>query len=98
MPVFRLLQANGRPLYFAAAMVFAGLANGLALLVLSRMRSLGLRIGFWRTHRDLTLYRQYWRVAPEQNWSRVPIIFALLSFVLAGCLLWMSVHGIEIPR
>ena|GEM_PF-4215561 len=98
MLVFRLLQANGRLLYFAAAMVFAGLANGLALLVLSRMRSLGLRIEFWRTHRDLTLYRQYWRLAPEQNWSRAPIIFALLSFALAGCFLWVSMRGIEVPR
>ena len=42
MPVFRLLQANGRLPSFEAAMVFAGLANGLAFFVLSRMRSLGL--------------------------------------------------------
>ena len=91
--MFRLLQANGRLPYFATAMVFAGLANGLALFVLNRMRSLGLRIGFCRTHKDWALYRQYWRVAPERNWSRIPIIFAVLSFVLAGWFLWLLIEG-----
>jgi len=87
---FRLLQANVRLPYFAAALVFAALANGIAFLVLSRMRSLGLRIGVWRSHKDWALYRQYWRIAPERNWSRAPIILVVLSFLLAGCLLWMS--------
>ena len=98
MPVLKLLQATGRLPYFAAAMVFGGLANGLAFLVLSRMHSLDLRIGFWRTQKDWALYRQYWRVAPRHNWSRAPIIFAVLSFVTAACLLWMSVRGVQVPR
>lgn len=79
-------------------MVFVGLANGLAFLILSRMRSLGLRIGFWRIHKDWALYRQYWRVAPRQKWSRAPIIFAVLSFVLAACLMWISLLGVHASR
>jgi len=99
MPVLRLLHAHSTIAYFASAMVFAGLANGLAFFVLWRMRRLGHRVGILRTlGKDWALYRAYWRVAPEQNWSRIPLIIGPISFVLAGCLLFMSVCGMQIPR
>jgi hypothetical protein len=80
--VFRMLLMSIRLPLFAAAMVFAALANGLAFFVLGRMRSLGHRVGIWRTSKDWALYREYWRVAPERDWSRAPIVIGLLSFVL----------------
>jgi hypothetical protein len=84
--VFRTLLMSIRLPFFAAAMVLGALANGLAFFVLGRMHSLGHRIGVWRTRRDVALYREYWRVAPSRNWSRAPLIVALLSFLLAGWL------------
>ena len=65
--MIRTLLSNIRLPFFAVAMVFAALANGLAFFVLGRMRSLGHRVGVWRTHRDWFLYREYWRLAPERN-------------------------------
>ena len=99
MPVLRLLQANGRIPYFAAAMLLGGLANGLFFFVLWRMKKLGRSIGIRRTMgKDWALYRDYWRVAPRQNWSRAPLVIGPLSFVVAGFLMWMSIRGIQIPR
>jgi hypothetical protein len=58
---------------FIAAMIFAALANGFAFFVLYKLRSLGYHVGVWRTTRDWALYREYWRVAPTNKWSRDPI-------------------------
>jgi len=55
--VFRMLLTSIRLPFFAAAMVFGALANGLAFFVLGRMRSLGHQVGIWRTDRDWALYR-----------------------------------------
>jgi len=93
-----MLLTSIRLPFFAAAMVFGALANGLAFLVLGRMRLLGHRVGLWRTHRDWALYREYWRVAPERNWSRAPIMMSILSFVLAVWCLWLSLKGAQIPH
>jgi hypothetical protein len=98
MPVLRLLSSSANLAYFAAAMIFGGIANALLFLVLLRMRSAGERIGFWRTHKDWALYRQYWQIAPARNWSRAPIILSLMSLVLALSMMWMSIQGIHIPR
>jgi hypothetical protein len=88
--MFKVLLMNVRLPFFLAAMAFGGLANVLAFFVLARMRSLGRRVGVWRTHRDWVLYRDYWRVAPYHKWSRAPIILALASFAAGGCFLWMA--------
>lgn len=99
MPILGQLHAQGTIAYFASAMAFGGLANGLACFVFWRMRKLGWQVGIWRTiGKDWALYRAYWRVAPEQNWSRIPLIIAPISFLLAGYLLFMAVGGIDIPR
>ena len=84
--------------FFGAAMLLGGLANGLAFLVLDRMSSLGHRVGIWRTPKDWGLYREYWRIAPERNWSREPITIALLSFVLAGYLMWLSMKCVVVSQ
>jgi hypothetical protein len=77
---------------FLIAMMFAGVSNILAFLILFRMCSLGYRVRLWRTVKDWTLYREYWRVAGHRNWSRAPMILALISFVLAGCFLLAAMH------
>ena len=84
---------------FGTAMVFAALTNGLAFVVFGRMRSLGHRIGVWRTYSDWILYREYRRIAPERNWSRVPIIVGLLSFfVLAFVFMCLWIKGTHLPH
>jgi len=96
--VFRIMLMSVRWPFFGAAMLLGGLANGLAFLVLDRMGSLGRRVGIWRTHKDWALYREYWRKAPERNWSRAPIAIALLCLVLAGYFMWLSMKGVVVPR
>ena len=54
MLAIRLLRAWDTRI-LRAAMVFEALANGLAFMILSRMRSLGVRVGIWRTHKDLCI-------------------------------------------
>jgi hypothetical protein len=72
-------------IYFAIAMLFGGLANACSFFVLGRMRSLGRNVGAWRwPHKDIALYRDYWNLAPERNWSRAPLIIGLVSFILAA--------------
>lgn len=73
---------------FSVAMLFGGLANGCAFFVFSRMKRLGRKVGHWRWFQeDLALYREYWNLAPERNWSRAPLIFGVVSFILAACFL-----------
>ena len=96
--MFRILLMNVRLPFFVAAMVFGALANGLAFIVLGRMRSFGHRVGVWRTHSDWALYREYWRVAPGNNWSRAPITIGILSFILAAWLMWLSLKGLRVPH
>jgi hypothetical protein len=79
-----------RPAFFALAMIFGAAANGCALFMLYRMRSIGHKIGIWRTGRDLALYREYWRIAPEKNWSRAPLTIGIISLILTGCFLFQS--------
>ncbi len=74
-------------LLFGIAMVFAGLANYLAFTVLHRMQSAGVQVGLWRGRNDFRLYGDYWRIAPERGWSRLPIIGLVVSFLLAACFL-----------
>lgn len=96
--MIRLMLSSIRLPFFALAVVFAALANGLAFLVLGRMRSLGHRVGVWRTHRDWAIYREYWRVAPERHWSRASIAMGILSLALAASFLWLSLKGVRVPR
>jgi hypothetical protein len=74
-------------LLIGSAMLFGGVANSLAFLVLQRMQSAGYRIGFWRIPSDVTLYREYWRIAPGRGWSRLPVVGLSVSFIIAACLL-----------
>ena len=96
MPINRLLQANGKLAHFVVAMAFGALANGMAFLILWRMRRLGRQVGLWRIlGKDWALYREYWRVAPAQNWSRAPLVVGIVSFFVAIWLMWMAAAGIH---
>jgi hypothetical protein len=75
---------------FLIAMFFAAIANCCAFLVLSRMSRIGHQVGIWRTHKEFSLYRDYWRVAPTMKWSRVPLIAGFISFVFAAAILLFS--------
>src|SRR5258708_7212007 len=64
-------------------MLFAGLASGCALLVLQRSKkALGCPAGVWPSQ-HFALYREYWRIASNENWSRLPLILGLGSFSVA---------------
>lgn len=77
-----------RILLFGTAMLFGGVANGLAFSALHRMQSVGYSVGLWRTWKDFRLYSEYWRIAPEKKWSRLPMVGFVVSFILAGCFLF----------
>ncbi|HVO79697.1 MAG TPA: hypothetical protein VMT28_03140 [Terriglobales bacterium] len=86
--VWWLARPDVSVLLFGIAMLFGGVANGQAFLVLHRMQSTGYPVGLWRTSlKDLRLYREYWRIAPEKGWSRLPMVAFTLSFILAACFL-----------
>jgi hypothetical protein len=74
--------------FFGVSMFFAGLANSLSCLVLYRMEVAGYGLGYWRWFaKDLKLYSEYWRIAPEKGWSRFVLGGAMLCFLLAAAFL-----------
>jgi hypothetical protein len=74
---------------FGVAMFFGGTANSFACRVLHRMDEAGYQIGYWRWFsKDLKLYSEYWRIAPNKGWSRLTLIGAVLCFLLAGLFLF----------
>ena len=69
---------------FGAVCLFGGLANSLAFLVLHRMETAGYQVGHWRWFfKDLKLYSEYWRIAPNEGWSRFTLGGAILCFLFA---------------
>ena len=89
----RMFVANVNLPLFLIAMVFGGLANGSAFLVLGRMRSLGYPVGIWRTPSDASLYQECWRIARSKNWSRAPIVLGCASPVLAAGLMFAAIRN-----
>jgi hypothetical protein len=87
------LFAGVRNGYFALAMIFALLANACVFLILYRMKSLGFRVGIWRTGKDFQLYSGYWNIAPKRGWSRLPFIVMVASFGAAVIFLFLSAKG-----
>jgi len=70
-------------------MLFGGLANSLAFLILHRMDLAGYEVGLWRwPQKDFKLYSEYWRIAPLRGWSRWALAGFVLCFVLAGVFLF----------
>src|SRR5215472_3341940 len=70
---------------FAVAMFFGGVANCLACRVLDRMEEAGYEVGYWCwSTKDLKLYSEYRRIAPNKWWSRLTLSGALLCFLLAA--------------
>jgi len=73
---------------FGAAMLFGGLANSLACLVLHRMHTAGYDVGYWRWFStDLEIYSEYWRTASSRGWSRSPLVSAIFCFLVAAMFL-----------
>jgi hypothetical protein len=84
-------RAQQAKVLFGASMLFAGLANGLAFLVLHRMYLAGFKVGFWRWPRqDFKLYAEYWRIAPPRGWSRWVLVGFVLCFGIAAMFLIYS--------
>jgi hypothetical protein len=74
--------------FFGSAMFFGGLANSLLCRVLHRMEVAGYAVGYWRWFtKDLKLYSEYWRIAPQKGWSRFVLYGAFCCFLLAGAFL-----------
>lgn len=73
-----------------AVCLFGGLANSLAFLVLHRMETAGYQVGHrsW-LFKDLKLYSEYWRIAPNDNWSRLTLGGAILCFLSAALILFL---------
>ena len=80
-------------LLFGAAMFFAGVANYFAFAVLHRMESAGYEVGIWRTFKDFEPYSGYWRIAPERQWSRRPMVYFVGAFVIAMFLLFSCLYA-----
>jgi hypothetical protein len=77
--------------FFAVAMLFGALASICAFFVLYRMRSLGFFVGIFRwPGRDFQLYSGYWKIAPKQGWSRLPILIMPVAFVIGVIFLFLS--------
>jgi hypothetical protein len=77
---------------FGAVCLFGGLANSLAFLMLHRMETAGYQVGHRRWFfKDLKLYSEYWRIAPNKGWSRFTLGGAVLCFLLAAVFLF-SIH------
>lgn len=80
--------------FFLAAMPFAALASICAFRVLYRMHIIGFSVGIWRTLRkDLALYRGYWNIAPNRNWSRLVLIVGVVSFGIAMVFMGLAVFS-----
>ena len=75
---------------FWIAMTFASVANGCAFLIFARLSRLGHGRGLWSWN-DVRLYRLYWNLAPQQGWSRFPLLLGVSAFVLAGVFLFRTV-------
>lgn len=86
----RLATADKGNILFGIAMLFAGLANGLAFLVLYRMRLAGYDVGLWRSWKDFKLYSEYWRIAPLKGWSRWVLAGVVLCFTFGGLFLFST--------
>jgi hypothetical protein len=85
----RFDAADRGNILFGIAMLFAGLANGLAFLVLHRMALAGYEVGLWRwPQKDFKLYLEYWRIAPLRGWSRWVLAGAVLCFAFGGLFLF----------
>ena len=74
---------------FGAVCLFGGLAHSLAYVVLHRMETAGYQVGHRRWFfKDLKLYSEYWRIAPNEGWSRFMLGGAILCFLLAALFLF----------
>jgi hypothetical protein len=82
-----------KPIWFWAISIPCGwIANVLALWIFARLDSVGHPRHWWRSE-DFRLYRLYWKVAPANGWSRLPLIAAASSFMIAVVAAFLAVFG-----
>ena len=81
------------PIWFwAVSIPCGGIANVFAFWIFARLDSIGHSRHWWRME-DFSLYRLYWNLAPENGWSRAPLIGAAMFFLIAGVALFLAVFG-----
>ena len=84
-------KADFKAVMFGASALFGMSAGGSAMLIRSRLEEAG-----WTIPRvplpdfGLSLYIEYWEIAPRQNWSRLPIVVMLVGFLIAVALLFAA--------
>ncbi len=89
--LFGLAPFGVQSALFGVAMLFAGSAGALGFLVQHRMKLTGYDVQTWGDPmRTLKLYSDYWRIAPEKGWSRVPIVGMWSGLLAAGVFLVAS--------
>lgn len=76
--------------FWVVSIPLAAIANVLAFQIFARLESLGYRRRWWRME-DFRLYKLYWKLAPEQGWSRMPLIVAGLCVGAAAVVLFVAV-------
>ncbi len=66
----------------------AAIANVLAFWIFARMSTLGFERDVWSVWTDVRLYTLYWQKAPENGWSRSPLVTmgVLISIAVSALL------------
>jgi hypothetical protein len=64
--------------------------------MLNRMKSIGFTVGLWRSARkDFALYRGYWNIAPQRNWSRLVLVVGVASFGIAMVFMGLAALSVQ---
>jgi hypothetical protein len=69
-------------LFWTVSIPCAAVANVLAIWIFARLKTLGFERRWWK-QQDFFLYATYWRLAPKQGWSRLPLIAGAALFAVA---------------
>jgi len=69
-------------LFWTVSIPCAVAAIALAIWIFSRLEALGFKRRWWKQE-DFFLYATYWRLAPKQGWSRLPLIAGAALFIIA---------------
>ena len=75
-------------IFWSVCIPCGAVANILAFWIFARTERLGFDRPIWSVWGDLGLYRIYWQKAPENGWSRTPLVaMGLLLGVALSALL-----------
>lgn len=76
-------------IFWTVCIPCAAIANVLAFWIFARMGKLGFERGIWNWG-DLRLYRLYWDKAPENRWSRTPLVAMGALMAVTICALFLA--------